>query len=184
MSIAILDYQKKKSPLKRCTVGKEITEIEELSVTVTKLTLLCGDKIKKKMFNKLKNELNEFDYVISLSDRLKHFENKNEKTTLMTATPVISFKKCIELIKVNPKEEKFAVVVTQLTDKTREICIKLCKNMRFVCLYEKEDSDLAERILNDTGVCVTKGKYPEVSENVAIFIGDNLEINDNINKKT
>ncbi|MBQ5882962.1 MAG: hypothetical protein IIW72_00375, partial [Clostridia bacterium] len=139
---------------------------------------------KKKMLEKIKNELNEFDYVISLSDRLKHFENKNEDTTLMTATPVIALKKCVELIKVNLKEDKLALVVTKLTDKSKEICVKLCKNMRFVCLYEKEESDLSEIILNDTGVCVTKGKYPEITEKAAIYVGDNLEIKDNETKKT
>lgn len=184
MSIVVLECKKKKSPLKRATINKEVTEIEELSVTVTKLTVFSGEKIKKRILQKLKNEASKFDYVISMSDCLKHLEKKNISTTLMTATPVIAFKKCIQLLKANPKEDKFALVVTKFNQDTKNICIKLCKNMRFVCLYEKEPSALTEEILCETGVCVTTGKYPDIAENIALFVGDNLEIKDYGEQKT
>ena len=178
MSIAVVEYKKKQSPLKRSYIDEHITEIPELSQTVTKYTLVSGNKIKRKLFNRLENICKGYDNVISTSGEFDELEKRYKECTMMTATPVICFKKCISMSGYQSQVDSFGVVMESAKEEAINACIKLCGQMRFVTLYEKEKTDLQDLILEKTGVCVRVGEYGDFKEKMCIHISDCVEFFD------
>lgn len=178
MSIAVVEFKKKRSQLKRSYIEEETTEIHELSQTITKYTVVSGDKIKRKLIENLKNKCKNYDNVISMCEKLQEFEKRKINHTMMTATPVICFKKCLSMSGYQSQVDSFGVVVEKRDEKTENVCVALCGIMRFVTLYEKTETNLSDVILGKTGVCVKKGEYGDFKDKMCVFIGDNVEIFD------
>ena len=178
MSIAVIDFKKKNSHLKRAYIETEHIEIPELSQTLTKYTVISGEKIKKKITENLKKLCKDYDNVVSMNEKLQSYEKRKVCHTLMTATPVICFKKCLSMSGFQSQTDSFAIIVKNGSELAKKLCVDLCGKMRFVTLYEKEESNLSDVIIEKTGVCVKKGEYGNFKEKMCLFVGDNLEIVD------
>lgn len=178
MSIAVLFYERKSSPLKRNGIREETVEIPELSASVKKIIITAGDKLRKKQKRILEKIYLEYDNVISEHELFTPFEKRKELKTLMTATPVICLNKYLSESGKKAQTENFAIALKKASLRNKQIAVSLCKNLRFVTLYEYEKSDLSDRILEETGVCVRNGEPGEESENTVFILGNEFEIYD------
>ncbi len=147
--------------------------IHELDIMVTRFTLMCGKRIPPRLWKMLEAKTVGYLNVFPLCGELAELKRCADNTTIMTLMPLVSLRKCAGMSGVDLENEQVAVVLKGNAEKNTERIIQLCSGLSFARLYGQETEGLGEKIMEETGLCVSFGAG-EPQEKFIITIGENI----------
>lgn len=178
MSIAVLCYEKKRTPLRHSGIKTETVSIPELSISVDKITVAFGEKLKRKQKRILEKVYLDYDNVVTDCELLSVYEKHRELKSLMTALPETCLCEYLKEKRMDASKSEFTLIVKKKTVQSKKTAVSLSRKLRFLTLYEDEKSTLSDDILEETGVCVKQGKNFENHKNTVLIIDDDFTIYD------
>lgn len=167
---------------KRVFVKDEIKQkeikFENEEILIRHLTVTCKrGKIKRKTLRKLEKITANEENVYTDSDSIKHLEKNKNNERVINHLPTASFKKWANLCGTSLSDTQFALVTENPDKAEKERIFKIASLVKLLNIYNCKDKNLADEILEKTGLCVTMADGIPF-ESVVIHTKDSLVFED------